>query len=162
MGKNVDKNSSACESVTVEKCEELNNYVHQQITKEFDLDYTALKFLLIDDNFFLQDSIKIQLEKLGAVVDCAENGQVGLELYLNDPERYNIILSDIEMPVMDGLETAKQIRESNLPTSKSVRIIALTGRMLFDDPRSQLFDGSLKKPFNTEQLDTTIKEALMR
>lgn len=67
------------------------------------------------------------LEKAGARVIVAENGKIGWEVFAESSENeYDVILMDIQMPVMDGYEAAKAIRESRHPQAKTIPIIAMT------------------------------------
>ncbi|WP_394245344.1 ATP-binding response regulator [Vibrio astriarenae] len=82
------------------------------------------KVLLVDDNLSLRKLTKILLEKLGFEVIERENGQQALEAL--DQQMIDVVLMDIEMPIMDGIEATQRIRQSNQPYSQ-VPIIAHTG-----------------------------------
>lgn len=130
--------------------------------KDIDVDLTSLTILAMDDNPHLLDIVKTFLEMQGIAVDVAVNGQIGLEHYLLAPEKYDLILTDIEMPVMGGIETAKSIRESGCASCKTIPIIAFTGSMFSDDPRMPLFDGLINKPFEMEKLASVIRRTLIQ
>lgn len=134
----------------------------QKTLEDFKVDYQSLTILVIDDNHFLLDTIRIFLEGLGIAVDSASNGQVGLQMYLSAPDKYDIILTDIEMPIMSGIETAKRIRESTCSSAGSILIVAITGSMFCDDPGMPLFSSNIKKPFNIDALETLIKQTLLQ
>ncbi len=134
---------------------------HMEMLDKIELKNNRIIVLMVDDNLFLQDSTKSYLEKLGMTVDCAENGLAGFKTFLNNSDKYDLILLDIEMPVMDGIETAKGIRKSNCASSKTIPIIAVTGSMFADNSDMPLFNGNIKKPFEMEQLVILIKKTLL-
>ncbi|GAL15305.1 sensor histidine kinase CqsS [Vibrio astriarenae] len=82
------------------------------------------KVLLVDDNLSLRKLTKILLEKLGFEVIEKDNGQQALEAL--DKQMIDVVLMDIEMPIMGGIEATQRIRQSNQPYSQ-VPIIAHTG-----------------------------------
>ncbi len=156
----INKSSVNSEEICAKDSNEYNCFPYVEILEKTKIRNGKLIILMVDDNPFLRDSTKIYLENLGMTVDCAENGLAGLELFLNTPHKYDIILLDIEMPIMEGIETAKRIRESNCISSKTIPIIAVTGSMFLDNPKMPLFHGNIKKPFEMEQLVTLINKTL--
>ncbi|MGH4036462.1 MAG: response regulator [Sphaerochaeta sp.] len=97
--------------------------------------------------------IKI-LESVGMIVDFAEDGAVGLEMFKN--KSYDIVLMDIRMPVMDGYEAARKMRELN----QYVPIVAVSANALDSDIKKTIESGMndhVAKPFNKQVLLTKIK-----
>jgi len=80
--------------------------------------------LVAEDNQINQFLIKNQLEQLGCDVTIVDNGKVALEK-LNE-QKFDIVITDCQMPVIDGFELAKQIRQNALPTIRDLPIIGLT------------------------------------
>ena len=83
----------------------------------------------------------------------AENGKVALD-YLNT-NVFDLVLMDIEMPVINGIDTLKTLRELEQLSGKHLTVIALTAYALMGDREKYLkmgFDGFLKKPFTTREL----------
>ena len=119
------------------------------------------KILLVEDNPINQKLTTLILRRKGYVADIAENGQAGLDLYKKNT--YEVILMDIQMPVLDGIKTAQLIRqfESNNHTKRST-IIAVTayGR---DNIKEAVFNAGmdfyLDKPFDVDELFTLINAA---
>lgn len=119
------------------------------------------RILLVEDNPINQKLTTLILRRKGYVADIADNGQAGLELYKKNS--YEVILMDIQMPVMDGIKTAQMIRqfESNNHTKRST-IIAVTayGR---DNVQEAVFnagmDHYLDKPLDADELFTLINAA---
>ena len=69
----------------------------------------TMSVLYVEDDINIQIEVKKYLERLFERVDSAQNGQLGLEMY--QASNYDIVLSDISMPVMNGLEMSRKIRE---------------------------------------------------
>ena len=87
--------------------------------------------LLAEDNAINQEIVRELLEMTGAGVDTAKNGREALELFAGQPEKYDLILMDIKMPVMDGNAAAAAIRRH--PRGKKIPIIALTANAFAED-----------------------------
>jgi len=112
------------------------------------------KILVAEDNKANQMFMQVLLKQLNINFDIAENGKIAFELYKN--YHYPIILMDINMPVMDGIEATKKIREyekqNNLKPSK---IIAVTANAIDGDEERFLeagMDGYIPKPIDIEKL----------
>jgi signal transduction histidine kinase len=130
----------------------------QEKTKNLSLDVSNLSVLLVEDNLMNQKVASLNLDKLGITHDIAENGEVALQKVL--AQSYDIILMDIQMPVMDGLEATRKIRESKI---KQPHIIALTANAYEEDKKTCLnagMDGFIGKPFKKEELIQVIGELL--
>ena len=112
------------------------------------------RVLLIEDNLINQKVTSMTLEKGGCKVDLANNGAEGFNKYQNN--LYDLILMDIQMPIMDGLESTRKIREYEKTKSKQhTLIIALTSNALRTDHENAIasgMDGFLAKPFKLEEL----------
>lgn len=124
---------------------------------------TRLDILLAEDNKINQQVLKAILEKDAHQVTIAANGFEALA-YI-ERERFDIVLMDIEMPEMDGIQTTKRIREKEAQLGGHLPIIALTahhGADLDDYFRSHGMDGFLSKPIRTVALYKLIKEVLHR
>ncbi len=120
--------------------------------------------LVVDDlevnNFILANILTTK----GAVCEMAENGQEAVDAFLNSqPGTYDLILMDVQMPVMDGYEATRIIRASSHPDAKSVPIIALTANAFVDDVREALdsgMDAHIAKPIQVDKLSSTIRQVL--
>ncbi|MEY4875529.1 MAG: hypothetical protein RL708_678, partial [Bacteroidota bacterium] len=120
------------------------------------------RILLVEDNPFNQLIATKFLAKWNAIVDTAENGKIALEK-LNSNSNYDLILMDIQMPVMDGIATTKAIREHQDISLQSIPIIALTAVAMENDKEKLLKDGMndyLSKPFNPTDLYKKIIQLL--
>lgn len=120
----------------------------------------SLKILLVEDNMLNQKFAKVTLTQQGHFLDIAENGKVAIEKFKADT--YDLILMDIQMPIMNGIEAAEEIRriekEQNL---EPIKIIAITAFAL-DNKREECLsagmDNFLAKPFKPKQLIQMIDE----
>ena len=127
----------------------------------------ASRVLLAEDNEINALLALKSLEKLGAIADWAKNGEEALALaesaLSGERPAYGLVLMDIRMPGLDGLETTRRIRqlESALGVARRLRIVALTANLRNADetPAAAGFDGFLAKPFELAALEALLKDA---
>ncbi|MBD5476481.1 MAG: response regulator [Lachnospiraceae bacterium] len=102
------------------------------------------------------------LSSLGAVCDTACNGQEALELFTGSaPGTFDLILMDVQMPVLDGYAATKAIRGSGHPSAKTLPIIAMTANAFVDDIREAIesgMDAHIAKPIQLDKLKDTIEQ----
>ncbi len=118
-----------------------------------------LKILLAEDNRINQKVTLRILEKLGYRADVVANGQEAVEAVTHQP--YDVILMDVQMPEMDGVEATRHIRHT-LPPARQPRIIALTANALAGDRERYLqagMDDYLSKPLRNEDLVEALKRS---
>lgn len=90
--------------------------------------------MLVEDNELNMEIAKTILEESGMAVDCAENGEKALQMFVrSEPGTYQAILMDLQMPVMDGYTAAREIRKSRHPQAAGIPIIALTANAFAED-----------------------------
>ena len=120
--------------------------------------------LLIDDNKIALESMKVTIpwEELGlSLVGCAVNGQEGCRMISSF--RPDIVISDIHMPEMDGLEATAAIRALDRPDVKTISILALTANAFDEDVQRSMQAGlnaHLTKPVDPDILFETLEELL--
>lgn len=115
----------------------------------------GFKVLLAEDNEINQEILVDLLEKVDISVDIAVNGKEALDKYLADVHAYSMIFMDIQMPVMDGYECTRYIREKD----KNIPIVALTANAMKEDiekTNKALMNEHLNKPIDVELLYETI------
>jgi CheY-like chemotaxis protein len=115
------------------------------------------KILVVDDDEFLRQSMKIGLVMLGYDIEFAKNAKEALEIL--EKEEFPLIITDLTMPEMDGTELCKRIRERNSETV----IYAFSGRLakVESDQLEEIgYDGLLHKPVKIEILERAIEGAL--
>ncbi len=133
--------------------------VKTQTKTASDVPEAPLKILLVEDHFLNQIATKKVLTTWSdyVTVDIAENGLVGVEKYRE--YGYDVVLMDIQMPVMDGMEAARKIRELS-----EVPIIALTANASNQEAEKCFeigFNDYLSKPFNPKELYVKIMESIL-
>ena len=105
------------------------------------------------------------LKEYGFLVDTAENGAEAVEKVKNSkPGNYDLVLMDVQMPVMNGYEATKQIRALDDPALSGITILAMTANA-FDEARKNVLecgmDGFLSKPIIIEELIDTLQKNLL-
>lgn len=99
-----------------------------------DIDLSGVHVLLVEDNVLNREIAQEMLEGKGAKITWAANGKEAVECFASKPERtFAIILMDIMMPVMDGLEATRQIRAMKRKDAADIPIIALTANAFSED-----------------------------
>lgn len=139
------------------------NENNRVISKEEYVDCRGKTFLVAEDSMVNQIIEKDILENFGAVVEFANNGHECVEMFLTNPEKYDMIFMDIQMPEMDGLEATKQIRSSNKKRCREIPIVAMTAEVFQDDINNALtagMDGHLGKPLKIIEIASMIKKLL--
>lgn len=118
-----------------------------------------MKLLLVEDEALLSKNVSKGLRLLGYAVDCAGDGEEALYLYgLND---YDLMILDLNLPKLDGMEVLRRIREKDA----DFRILILSARNTLEDKISGLDEGSndyLTKPFEFRELEARIRGLLRR
>lgn len=117
----------------------------------------GLAFLLVEDNAVNQEIALSVLSDLGAETDVADNGEEGVKAFLR--KDYALILMDVSMPVMDGLEAARRIRASGKHDAASVPIIAMTANVMREDREASKEAGMndhIDKPLDITELKKTL------
>ncbi len=105
----------------------------------------GLNVLLVEDNAINQLALREMLRKKKITVDCAFNGQEALDMH--EKTKYDLILMDIQMPVMDGIQCVTAIRQHENEAKRSIPVIALTGYALEQD-RLRIMDAGLRRIHN--------------
>jgi len=112
-----------------------------------------MRILLMEDNPIAQKSILFALDKIVKNIDMAENGKEGLELF--NKHKYDLILLDMNMPIIDGYGVARKIRSIELGTKIHIPIIAIISNYLDKDIELIMqsgVDDYLNKPLKTNEL----------
>ena len=122
---------------------------------------SGMKFLCAEDNAINAEILEMLLEANGASCTICSNGQEIVDAFASvKPGDYDMILMDVQMPVMDGLEATRRIRSSENPLGKTIPILAMTANAFLEDmqkSREAGMDEHLSKPVDISALEQTVK-----
>ena len=122
--------------------------------------------LLVDDEDGIREALGGLLEDFGLTVYYAKDGKEALSIYLENQAQIDLILSDMKMPVMDGVTFLKEIRSNN-DIKEQPKFIFITGGVQVDfegkdKELTKLIDGYLYKPFNPETIYQVLVKAMIK
>ena len=124
-------------------------------------DFSGVKILVAEDNEINAEIITELLDSIGIKCVIAEDGFEALKVFTEEsPDEFDMIFMDIQMPIMDGYESARRIRASNNTRAKSIPIIAMTANAFEDDVKASMASGMnahISKPIDFERLKSIIK-----
>lgn len=126
-----------------------------------DVSLEGLKVLLVEDNKINQTIAKRMLNDFGAVVTTANNGELGVQEFMESaPGTFDVILMDIMMPVMDGISATMAIRCLDRDDAKKIPIIAMTANAFAEDGKKCIeagMDQHIAKPFEMDKVAAILK-----
>ena len=121
----------------------------------------GMNFLCAEDNAINAEILELLLESKGAHCKIYPNGQELVDAFVRvKPGEYDMILMDVQMPVMDGLEAARRIRSSENPLGQVIPILAMTANAFLEDMQKSKeagMDEHLSKPVDIDALEQTVK-----
>jgi CheY-like chemotaxis protein len=118
-------------------------------------DFSGCRILLAEDVEINREIVLALLEPTLLEIDCAENGEEALQKFSEHPDRYHMILMDVQMPKMDGYEATRRIRASQTPRAATVPIVAMTANVFREDIEKCLAAGMndhVGKPLDFEEV----------
>ena len=122
---------------------------------------SGMKFLCAEDNAINAEILEMLLEANGASCTICSNGQEIVDAFANvKPGEYDMILMDVQMPVMDGLEATRRIRNGENPLGRIIPILAMTANAFLEDMQKSKeagMDAHLSKPVDIAALEQTVK-----
>ena len=126
----------------------------------------GLTVLVAEDNELNTEIITTMLEMEGAAYETTENGQEAVELFRESPQgHFDLILMDVQMPVMNGYEAARQIRVCGHPDAEIIPIVAMTANTFAEDVQRSMeagMNGHLAKPIDMDTVHSTVARLLRR
>ena len=127
-------------------------------------DFKGKRILLVEDNELNREIAVEILQEYGFLVDSAENGAVAVERVKNSaPGDYDLVLMDVQMPIMNGYEATKQIRALDNPGLAGITILAMTANAFDEDRKEALkcgMNGFLSKPIIMDELIRALQNSL--
>lgn len=132
--------------------------------KNFENLFKGKKILLTEDNELNREIAVELLKEEGFILDTAEDGTIAVEkMRTAKPGQYDLILMDIQMPIMDGYEATRQIRKLENPETANIPIVAITANAFEEDRQKALEAGMnehVSKPIDLERLLEVLKNVL--
>ncbi len=124
------------------------------VASEFD--FSSIRVLLVEDNDLNREIASEILKETGMKIEEAENGKQAVDMFLSAPEKYyDLILMDIQMPVMNGYDATVAIRSLGKKESQSIPIIAMTANAFYEDVNAAISVGMnehIAKPLDIKKL----------
>ena len=130
-------------------------------SEQLDLEKMSAHVVVVEDETGLLESFRFVLESFGLTVETATNGREGLEKITSEPEKYDAIFTDLKMPVMNGEEMIKKVKESKIMTP----IIVVTGGIEsefsqeFKELEKKVFC-IVRKPYSAKEIHSILKKLL--
>ncbi|MCI8270664.1 MAG: response regulator [Lachnospiraceae bacterium] len=135
----------------------------EELQKEM-ISFQGYRVLVVEDNELNSEIAQCLLEERGFEVDCVYDGVEAIErIRSTEPGTYDVILMDIMMPVMDGLEAARTIRSMDREDCHTIPIIAMSANAFDDDLKKSVecgMNGHLSKPVEVDKLYRTLDEVI--
>jgi CheY-like chemotaxis protein len=142
--------------------------------REITDDFEGMRMLLVEDVEINREIVISLLEPLSLAIECAENGVQAVEFFTENPERYDFIFMDVQMPEMDGYEATRHIRafeaerekadpELSPGAPKRVPIVAMTANVFREDIEKCLaagMDAHVGKPLDIDEVLTVLRTYL--
>ena len=126
-------------------------------------DFSGRRVLLADDVEINREIVVALLEPTNIEFDCAANGAIAVRMFSENPERYDLIFMDVQMPEMDGYQATRTIRALGIDKAKTIPIIAMTANVFKEDVERSLasgMNGHLGKPLDFDEVLSTLAEYL--
>ena len=125
--------------------------------------YPGKRILLVEDIDINREIVKALLEPSQVTIDEACNGQEAVDLFEARPDDFDLILMDVQMPVMDGYSATRAIRSSDHPRGATIPIVAMTANAFREDVELALaakMNGHLSKPIDESRLHEELSRYL--
>jgi len=156
--------STKCSSKNEEVTVTFNTTKDKPVERPAKGTYAGKNLLIVEDIEINREIIIALLDGYGLNIDCAENGQDALDMVAADPEKYDLVFMDLQMPYMGGLEATRKMRA--LPPRKRARlpIVAMTANVFQEDINDCLEAGMnahLGKPLDFDKVLVILNEYLI-
>ena len=139
----------------INECLGLDNVLRDSSEGNYKGLFKGHHIILADDVEVNREIVISLLEDTELVIDTAENGKIALELFRQNPDVYDMIFMDVQMPEMDGYEATRQIRGLGFEKAREIPIVAMTANVFKEDIEKCLACGMndhLGKPLNYAQM----------
>ena len=157
------KGSSFIFTIKVQRIdEELSNFEDTAVSGQ-EISFKGKTALLAEDVDINREIVLTVLEPTMLKIECAFNGLEALEMFEASPDKYDIIMMDVQMPELDGLETTRRIRALNTPKALLIPIIAMTASVFKEDVEKCINAGMndhVGKPLDFDDVMRKLKQYL--
>ncbi len=130
------------------------------------ISFVGMRALLVEDNMINMEIAQMLLSQEGFLIETAENGKIALEMTAaSEPGYYDVILMDVQMPVMDGYTATQAIRSLPDPRLAGIPIIAMTANAFQEDIRKAEavgMNGHIAKPLDIPSMKATLQQVLKK
>ena len=126
-------------------------------------DFSGRHVLLADDIEINREIVIAMLEPTNIIIDSAENGAIAVRMFSENPDRYDVIFMDVQMPEMDGYQASQSIRAMDIAKAKTIPIIAMTANVFKEDVERCLSAGMndhIGKPLDFNNVLSKLNEYL--
>ena len=132
--------------------------------KNLSVDFSEMRVLLVEDMAINREIATMLLKNLGFTIESAENGQIAVDMVAkSEPGYYDVVLMDIQMPVMDGYDAARGIRKLENEELAQIPIVAMTANAFAEDVKKAHdagMNGHIAKPIDINNMVSTLQEIL--
>ncbi|MDR1134846.1 MAG: bacteriohemerythrin [Clostridiales Family XIII bacterium] len=146
----------------INECMGRGNIVETESANRVEADcFKGYHMLLAEDVDINREIVLALLEPTEVEIDCAENGAEALQLFSENPDRYDMIFMDVQMPEMDGYEATRRIRALGTPSAALIPIVAMTANVFREDVEKCLavgMNGHVGKPLDFEEVLNVLRQ----
>jgi signal transduction histidine kinase/DNA-binding response OmpR family regulator/PAS domain-containing protein len=139
------------------------SFAEESLKEGETVNFKGYRVLLVEDMEINREIVLALLEPTQLEIDSAENGAKALEVFSKNPERYDAIFMDVQMPEMDGYEATSRIRALESPQAKRIPIIAMTANVFREDIEKCLNSGMndhVGKPLDLDEILIKLRKYL--
>jgi len=149
----------------INECTGVDNTTGKDSKSDNSEDFSEYTVLLVEDVEINREIVLALLEPTSLNIECAVNGLQAYDMFSAEPEKYDAILMDVQMPEMDGYEATRKIRELDIPRAKSIPIIAMTANVFREDIEKCLSAGMndhMGKPLDFNEVISQLRRYLYK
>jgi len=127
--------------------------------------FNGKRLLVVEDFKINREILILLLKETGILIDCAENGKEAVDIVAADPEKYDLVFMDLQMPIMDGLEATRQIRALPPRKREKLSIVAMTANVFKSDIEECIaagMDDHVGKPIDIDKVMNVLRKYLIK
>ena len=155
---------SAIADIINECLGEEKKHEHYETLAE-DVDLSGYSILLAEDVEINREIVIALLEPTNLHIECACNGAQAVQMFTENPDKYDMIFMDVQMPELDGYDATREIRSLDAPKAKNIPIVAMTANVFREDIErciNSCMNDHIGKPLNLEDVLMQLRKYLMK